>query len=148
MKLIQFLRRHPVFAFLFFCLIPAEGFAQVTTGDVLGTVEDPNGAIIAKADVTLVSEDTGAIRTLHADANGSFIFSSLLPGTYDLSVSSPGFSPLQIRAIHVSAGDRVRPAAKLAVATNVDTVMLNADMAPALQTDTSKLETSIRAEQL
>lgn len=147
MRLIEFLRRHPVLAFLLFCLIPAEGFAQVTTGDVLGTVEDPSGAIVTKADITLTNSDTGAIRTLHADANGSFIFTALLPGNYDLKIESAGFNPLTIKAIHVNAGDRVREIATLPIANGSETVDVVGNI-PVLQTDTSKLETAIRAQQL
>ena len=41
-------------------LVPAPAFAQVETGQIAGTVTDPQGAVVPGATVTVSSRDTGA----------------------------------------------------------------------------------------
>ncbi len=53
-----------------------------TTGSISGTVSDPNGAVVAGANVTLKNNATGAERTAVAKDNGSFSFTA--PSTRQL----------------------------------------------------------------
>ncbi len=41
-----------------------------TTGNITGTVRDPQGATVAKAEITLVEEKTAATRTDTANEDG------------------------------------------------------------------------------
>lgn len=149
MKLIEFLRRHPLLAFLFFCIIPASGWSQVITGDVLGTVTDPSGAVVVNADVALDNAGTGEHRAVHTDAHGNFIFTALQPGEYSIAVHVTGFQPLSVKPFHVGAGDRVRPSTVLAVSANeAVTVDSNAQTLDALRTDQSDVRTTISQQEV
>ncbi|MBS1815098.1 MAG: TonB-dependent receptor [Acidobacteria bacterium] len=142
MKLIEFLKRHPVMSFLLFCLIPASGFGQVITGDVLGTVTDPSGAVVVHADVALDNTGTGEHRTIQTDAQGNFIFTALQPGEYTVTVQAAGFQPFRVQTLHVGAGARVREIAHLAVA-GADTVDVTSHDTDTLKTDESDVTTII-----
>jgi hypothetical protein len=61
-----------------------------------GTVVDSSGAVIAGADVHLLSVNGTVQRTVHSDRNGSFIFSGLGAGNYRLVVMNPGFATKEI----------------------------------------------------
>jgi hypothetical protein len=61
-----------------------------------GTVVDTSGAMIAGADVHVVSANGTVQRTVHSGTNGSFIFSGLPPGSYRLVVMNPGFETKEI----------------------------------------------------
>ena len=56
-----------------------------------GTVTDPSGAVIAKADVTLTQAGTDGKRTATTDGSGQFSVPSLSPATYRLAVAAAGF---------------------------------------------------------
>jgi hypothetical protein len=46
--------------------------AQVSTGTISGVVQDPSGAAIAGAAVTVRNLDTGTVRSLLSDAGGRY----------------------------------------------------------------------------
>jgi hypothetical protein len=57
-----------------------------------GTVVDSDGGAVADATVTLSGPRLlGGTRTVTSDASGYFRFSDLLPGTYDVVATAPGF---------------------------------------------------------
>ncbi len=71
---------------------PADGQSAIRT--VTGAVTDPSGAILPGATVHVESRVTQseAIADTAADANGRFTL-QLVPGTYKLFITAPGFQP-------------------------------------------------------
>jgi hypothetical protein len=65
--------------------------AQMTTGSVNGVVNDPSGAIVASASVTIRNNATGAERTATTNEQGGFEFTQIEPGTYTVTVEMAGF---------------------------------------------------------
>jgi carboxypeptidase family protein/TonB-dependent receptor-like protein len=63
------------------------------SGRISGTIRDVSSAVIASALVTVTNTETGATRSTTTDPTGSYAFSSLPVGRYDLSVESSGFRP-------------------------------------------------------
>src|SRR6267378_4696181 len=80
-----------------FALSPA--FAQVDRGTISGTVTDSTGAVLPGALVELQQRGPSAV----SDAQGHFLISNLLPGSYTLMVSHVGFAPFQT-SVTVAAG--------------------------------------------
>ena len=78
-----------------------------TTGAVVGSVVDAQGATVPGATVTLVSQSRGTAIDTQSSGTGDFIFPSVLPDTYTVRVSVDGFKTLERRNIAVSPGDRV-----------------------------------------
>src|SRR4051794_1164701 len=62
------------------------------TSNVQGAVQDPSGAVVPKATVTLVNVGTNATRTTTTDENGNFRFVSLAPGDYKMAVEASGYA--------------------------------------------------------
>src|SRR5215831_17802923 len=62
-----------------------------TVGNISGTVRDPNGAAVPKAEVVIQEERTGQSRTVTADENGFYSAPSLPVGRYTVSSSPQGF---------------------------------------------------------
>ncbi len=62
-------------------------FAQGLTGSIAGSVADQSGSAVAGAEVTLTNTGTGQNRTLQSDPNGNFVFTTLLPNKYRLTVT-------------------------------------------------------------
>jgi Carboxypeptidase regulatory-like domain/TonB-dependent Receptor Plug Domain len=87
--------------FVLFCV--SASLAQTsTTGALTGTVTDPSGAIISGATVTITDNATGAARTSTTDANGSYKFSLLPPGNYDVKFSAAGFKTVEVPSVTVN----------------------------------------------
>ena len=57
---------------------------------ITGTVTDPQSAVIPDARVALLGGQA-ELRTARTDAQGRYRFEAVQPGTYVVSVSSPGF---------------------------------------------------------
>src|SRR4029434_1475440 len=93
-------------ALLFVTVIPA--FAQVTTGNVSGTVKDPQGGVIPGATVLLISEARGTMSTpVVTNATGDFVFPNVTNDTYTIRVSMDGFKTSERKGVTVSPGDRL-----------------------------------------
>src|ERR1700682_673840 len=65
--------------------------AQVTTGTISGVVQDPSGAAIAGAAVTVRNLDTGTARSVISDAGGRYTAPDLSLGNYEVQAQQPGF---------------------------------------------------------
>ena len=79
---------------------------QSSSGGISGRVLDPSGQAVPGAAITLTKPDTGETRTFTSDAAGDFIFTSIQPGVYDLSVRALGFKNLEKKGLAVSASER------------------------------------------
>ena len=64
-----------------------------TAGNITGTVRDPQGAAVPKAEVLIVEERTGAERTVRANEDGFYSAPSLPAGVYTISLSWQANSP-------------------------------------------------------
>ena len=82
-----------VLCFAVMCMSAGPMLAQSSTqGAIGGTVEDPTGAVVAKATVMIHNDATNAEIVLTADESGYFKAPLLEPGNYTVTVTSPGFS--------------------------------------------------------
>ena len=66
-------------------------FAQFTS-NLQGIVQDPSGAVVAKATVTLVNTATQETRTTTTDEGGNYRFVSLAPAAYKITAEASGFA--------------------------------------------------------
>jgi len=78
--------------------------AQVaTTGQLVGSVQDQSGAVVPGVELQLQNEDTKAVLTAAAGADGGFVFPTLAPGSYTLTVSKQGFDTTVYKGIIIYA---------------------------------------------
>src|SRR5215469_10135488 len=62
--------------------------AQVTSGTIFGTVQDPSGAMIANATISASEPSIGITRAGTSSSTGTFSLPNLIPGTYIVVVSA------------------------------------------------------------
>jgi hypothetical protein len=90
---VKFLKR--VTVIILFALIAGVSVAgQTATGEVNGTVSDPNGAAVPGAVVTLIDQATKVQADATSNQSGHFIIVNLKPATYTLMVEARGFKKL------------------------------------------------------
>ena len=143
-------RLTPLFACLAACmflLVTASARAQVATGDILGTVEDASGAVVAGASVRIENAGTHEVRTAITKGTGEYTFSALQPGTYIVTVTSSSFRTYKASNVVVLASDRVRIDAKMQAGTVDEQVDVTATPS-ALQTDSTTVGNTITEKTL
>src|ERR1035438_578351 len=98
-----------ILSLLAFLLLLSGAFsstAQAPTGSIHGTVADPSGAVVPAATITLTSQ-SGASKFALSGGDGAFVFESVEPGSYTISVSAEGFAPFDPFAVQVVYGKSV-----------------------------------------
>lgn len=100
-------RRWPSFLLGFFvaALVNLPAVGQTITGTISGTVTDPNGAVVAGANVMLIKEATSDKRDQTTNESGRFNFASVQPGVYSLKIEHQGFETLLKTKVVLSANE-------------------------------------------
>lgn len=94
-----------VFAALL-CALPLSprAYAQATTGTLRGQVQDPSGAVIPGATVSLTTPDGHTAATGTSGADGSYQILNIKPGTYIVMGSATGFAASSSKAVVIAPG--------------------------------------------
>ncbi len=77
-------------------------FAQSVSGDLTGTIFDASGATIPNATIVGKNDATGVEATTKSTATGEYHLGNLPAGTYTITVTAPGFTKAQLRAVTVT----------------------------------------------
>lgn len=120
-------------------------YAQSGRGTLTGSVKDTNGAILQGAALTLTGTNTGSRYEAKANEEGLFTFPELPPGTYTLSVASPGFESYTQNGITVSVGSTATVNPQLRVGSATESVTVTSD-ASQLQSESSDIGTTVPTE--
>jgi carboxypeptidase family protein len=112
-----------------------------------GIVGDSTGASISGAQVKLVNTATGVITDTVSNSSGVYVFPFVLPGSYSLSVTSPGFA-VWSKTIDVHANDHLAVNANLDVhAANVS-IEVNTSAAVVPTTDSGQRSETLTSQQI
>jgi Carboxypeptidase regulatory-like domain len=115
--------------FWFSCLVvlcPISVLAQSqTTGLIIGTVRDPNGAVVVGAKVAVKSLATADVREATTDAKGTYTVPLLPPGTYRVNVTANGFKKKEIESVRVAITETRTVDVKLEVGTVSELVVVS-----------------------
>ena len=76
----------------FVSIVPSFGQSLGNAGTIEGSVVDPSGAAVAKANVTLHNAITGYTQSTLTGPEGTFRFSNIPPNPYHLEVRASGFA--------------------------------------------------------
>ncbi len=113
-------------------------FAQRDLGTIVGTVTDPQGAVIPNAKVTIKEDATGLTYDVTTNESGEYIRPALKPGTYTVTAEATGFRRVAQQNVVLVGGDRVGVPISLAVGSITESVEVSA-LAPLLQTESTTL---------
>ncbi|HZN12132.1 MAG TPA: carboxypeptidase-like regulatory domain-containing protein, partial [Blastocatellia bacterium] len=135
-------------AALLFCVFfsPAVN-AQFDTATVLGTVRDPNGAVVPGATVTLRNTATGTAVSAQTDEDGSYQFFNVKIGVYQVSAEAAGFAVTRAESFQVAVNARQRVDLMLRAGAVTETVEIAA-AAQLLETESSDRGQVITREQI
>lgn len=98
----------------------------VITSTIVGTVSDPQGAVVPGANITLTNTDTGVQWSKTTDANGDYQFPNLIAGHYEVQVVKSGFATTNSTQITLENGTTQRVNLGLKVGQTAETVSVSA----------------------
>src|SRR5271168_4202266 len=88
---------------------------NISTAELHGTVNDPSGAVIPNAAITIVDASKGFSRSTTSDGQGNYQLLLLPPGTYVVTATAPGFAKLTEGHVVLTVGERAELHLPLAV---------------------------------
>ena len=107
---------------LFFLFSLSPLYSQEFRGTITGQVTDPSGALVGKAQVTAVNTATQQSYPTTTTDKGLYFIPYVLPGTYTLNVTAPGFKTQVQENVDVQAGKSVGLNFALAIGTETQKV--------------------------
>jgi len=138
------------FACLAAILLAAEAglSAQVLKGQIVGTVSDSSGAVIAGATIVLTETQTNFRRDATSNESGNFFFVNLDPGLYQLEVTQSGFKKDVRTEIDLRPNATVRANFEMQPGVVSEVIDVSANAVALLQTDRADTGGKIEQQQL
>jgi len=121
--------------------------AQADLGSVAGIVTDTSGAVVPNAQVKVTNLETSAVHTAVTNGKGEYNITQLLPATYSLTVTAPGFAPAK-QNVSVTVGSQNTANVKLAVSGGVTVVNVAADDFAGVQLEKPEVSAVIETSQI
>jgi hypothetical protein len=135
-----------VTAFFIILALSVPAATQTFRGTILGTVTDPNGAVVPLATVTAKNAFTGIERSTVTDDSGNYSIPELQTGTYEVTVQKSGFQDSKVTGAVVEVSAEKRVDVVMAVAGSQATVVIAS--ATQVETTTTTLGGTISARQV
>jgi hypothetical protein len=129
------------FALLLIAFLASVVPAQTFRGTILGTVTDPNGAVVPGAKITVKNTSTGLERSTTTDDAGNYTVPELPIGPYEVRVEQTGFESATVANVNVEVASERRVDVKLSVAGASTLVTIAANVQ--VETTSNTLTTTI-----
>src|SRR5882672_1100702 len=145
-------RRYLIMARLFvlallILLVPSGVYSQILYGSLTGTATDQKGAVVPGVKVEVKNVATGVSNEAVTDGGGSYQFSDLQPGLYNVTFTLASFKTLIQENVRIDSNAARRVNAQMQVADVKETVVVTQDVAP-LQTERTDVNTQLQASQI
>lgn len=124
-----------------------QAHAQVLYGTMTGNVTDTSGGAVPHATVKATNAATGVVRETESNAEGIYLFTDLIPGTYTMDVTATGFSPYEVGGINLLPNTTVRENAFIKVGSVTEQVTVTT-APPVLQTESAQTDANLSTEQI
>jgi hypothetical protein len=120
--------------------------AQEQRGSIEGVVRDSSGAVLPGVSVE-AKTTTGVVLTAVTDAEGTYRFPSVAPGTYDVTATLQGFAPKKQDSVTVGLGQIKKVDLALGLQGVAENVQVTAE-SPLVDVKQSSRQTNIAREQI
>jgi len=121
---------------------------ELGTAILNGDVTDPQGAVVANAQVTAKNTATSVERTTASSSAGLFVFNDLAPGEYEVRVEAKGFTP-SLATVPLQVGQQINLKVRLTVEGQKSVVEIDdTDSELLVNTVTSVVDGVVTAHQI
>lgn len=139
----------------FFCIVLLLGGMSVgtlsfgqDTASVTGTVRDSSGAAVPNATVVIQSKERGIDRSTTTNSAGDYFVPVLPIGTYDLSISAPGFKRFETKGLILRVAQKARVDATLQIGATSTEVTVQGTEAAQVDTQSSELGGTVTGKEI
>ncbi|HEV2273166.1 MAG TPA: carboxypeptidase-like regulatory domain-containing protein, partial [Acidobacteriaceae bacterium] len=122
-------------------------FGQVDEGAITGTVQDPSGAVVPNAQVTLLNTDVGLTLETVTNSSGSYTFSPVRIGHYTVSATAQGFAKTSQQNLQVTVAQTLQINLQLKPGAATETVQVTS-APPQLQTEEASVGQTVTGRTL
>lgn len=120
---------------------------QVTSATLAGTIADTTGAGVPGASITATDSETGIATNTTSESGGNYVFPSLQPGTYVVTIKKTGFSTKTFTGVQLLVAQKATLDVQLQVGSVTTAVQVTAQV-PVVQTSTASPSTVISEQQV
>jgi len=135
-----------VFSMLMVLFTTVHSHAQFDNGSITGTLRDASGAVVSGATVTIRNLATGVTSILTTNQDGAYQALALIPGTYAVEATAPGFGKTKNPSVEVHVKTRAQVDFEMKAGTT-ETIEVNAATV-GLQTQSADVGNVIGTEQI
>jgi hypothetical protein len=130
-------------------LAPTAAWAQssVSTGQILGSIKDPDGAAMPGVGIEARNPDTGFARNAVTDVTGFYRIELLPSGSYDVRADLPGFKSEVKRGVVVTLGSSVALDFALQVSAVEEEIVVTAE-SPIVETTNPSMSSAVSDESI
>jgi hypothetical protein len=122
-------------------------YGQATSGNIIGTVTDPAGAIVPNVSITITSQERGTVYNATSNESGNYSVVHILPGLYTMEFKASGFQRLVQKDVAVGLDRSTRMDVQLVVGQVTEEVSVTA-AGPPLVTDRAEVSAALSSEQV
>ena len=108
------------------CLTLVSAQAQISTGTIVGNVEDSSGAVIPNCEVILTQTATAERRQTRTTGSGEFNVPFLQVGPYSVTVGAAGFKTKTLSGIALQVDQTINLRIQLEIGSASETVEVTA----------------------
>jgi hypothetical protein len=137
----------PVVVFVWFVsFVSAPAFAQQGTGDLRGQVTDQQGAALPGVTIILRHQASGLFRESISGGDGTFFFSAMTPGVYQVTAELNGFKKYEARDVRIEVGRTAQIQVPLELGGITESVTVSAE-APLVDTTSKEIGGVVSAQE-
>jgi hypothetical protein len=129
-------------------LIAGVANAQTSGGVFRGEVRDPTNAIVPQAKVVIRSNDTGTQVVAESNNDGLYVTPTVIPGSYTLSATKPGFETEMFGPVTLEVNQTVRVDFALNIGAASESVQVEASGTQLLATESADVSQVIVSKQV
>ncbi len=129
-------------------LIAGAAQAQTSGGVFRGEVRDPSNAVVPQAKVIIRSNDNGTEIIAESNGDGLYVTPTVIPGSYTLSATKPGFETEVFGPVTLEVNQTVRVDFALNIGAASESVQVEASGTQLLSTESAEVSQVIVSKQV
>lgn len=137
-----------IFLAVLTAVAPAILLAQTSNGTIAGSVVDPRGNSVPKAEIKAISPQFGAVHETQTDSAGTYRLESLQPGVYNVTISAASFTPLQVSNVVVNASVTTTVNGNLELAAAKNIIEVQAPASQVIDTQSGQLGATLNYQEV